>query len=122
MRSSASVCSTVWSGRDAEVEFKEPWFLEQRLALGYNLFYHNATYLSNYYNERNYGASVSLAKAFGQFWSGSITYTLQEFELYDFVAKLLAAVACNCGGREPTIRSRSPRPIPGAATAPSPST
>jgi outer membrane protein insertion porin family len=70
--------------QDVEVEFKEPWFLEQRLSLGYNLFYHNATYLSNYYNERNFGASVSLSKAFGQFWSGSITYTLQDFDLYDF--------------------------------------
>ncbi len=70
--------------QDAEVEFKEPWFLEQRLSLGYNLFYHNATYLSDFYNERNYGASVSLARAFGQFWAGSITYTLQEFNLYDF--------------------------------------
>ena len=70
--------------QDAEVEFKEPWFLEQRLSLGYNLFYHNATYLSDYYNQRNYGASVSLAKGFGQFWSGSITYTLQEYDLYDF--------------------------------------
>ncbi len=72
--------------QDAEIEFKEPWFLEQRLSLGYNLFYHNATYLSNYYNERNFGASVSLAKAFGQFWSGSITYTLQDFDLYDFAS------------------------------------
>ena len=70
--------------QDVEIEFKEPWFLEQRLSLGYNLFYHNATYLSNYYNERNFGASVSLARAFGQFWSGSITYTLQDFDLYDF--------------------------------------
>jgi outer membrane protein insertion porin family len=70
--------------QDAEIEFKEPWFLEQRLSLGYNLFYHNATYLSNYYNERNFGASVSLARAFGQFWSGSITYTLQDFDLYNF--------------------------------------
>jgi outer membrane protein insertion porin family len=70
--------------QDFEVSFKEPWFLEQRLALGYDLFYHNATYLSNYYNERNYGASVSLARAFGPFWSGSITYTLQEYDLYDF--------------------------------------
>ena len=50
--------------QDAEIEFKEPWFLEQRLSLGYNLFYHNATYLSNYYDERNFGASVSLARAF----------------------------------------------------------
>ena len=70
--------------QDAEVEFKEPWFLEQRLSLGYNLFYHNATYLSDYYNERNFGASVSLARGFGQFWSGSITYTLQEYDLYGF--------------------------------------
>jgi outer membrane protein insertion porin family len=70
--------------QDAEIEFKEPWFLEQRLALGYNLFYHNATYLSDYYNERNFGASVSLSRAFGQFWSGSITYTLQDFDLYNF--------------------------------------
>ena len=72
--------------QDVEVEFKEPWFLEQRLSLGYNLFYHNATYLSTYYNERNFGASVSLSKAFGQFWSGSITYTLQDFDLYDFAS------------------------------------
>ena len=85
--------------QDAEVEFKEPWFLEQRLSLGYNLFYHNATYLSNYYNERNYGASVSLAKGFGQFWSGSITYTLQEFDLYDFAQgsspQLMSAAGAN---------------------------
>ncbi len=72
--------------QDFEVSFKEPWFLEQRLALGYDLFYHNATYLSTYYNERNYGASVSLARAFGPFWSGSITYTLQEYDLYDFAS------------------------------------
>jgi outer membrane protein insertion porin family len=70
--------------QDGEIEFKEPWFLEQRMSLGYNLFYHNATYLSNYYDERNFGASVSLARAFGQFWSGSITYTLQDFDLYRF--------------------------------------
>ncbi len=69
---------------DAEISFKEPWFLEQRLALGYDLFYHNATYLSNYYDQMNFGASVSLSRAFGQFWSGSITYTLQDFDIYDF--------------------------------------
>lgn len=72
--------------QDFEVEFKEPWFLEQQLSLGYNLFYHNATYLSNYYDERNYGASVSLARAFNPFWSGSVTYTLQEYDLYNFAS------------------------------------
>jgi outer membrane protein insertion porin family len=71
---------------DVEVEFKEPWFLEQRIALGYNLFYHNAQYLSVYYNEANYGASVSLARAFGPFWSGSVAYTIQQYDLYNFAS------------------------------------
>ncbi len=70
--------------QDVDIEFKEPWFLEQRVSLGYNLFYHNATYLSDYYDERNFGTSVSFARGFGQFWSGSITYTLQDYNLYDF--------------------------------------
>ena len=70
--------------QDFEVSFKEPWFLEQRLALGYDLFYHNATYLSTFYNQENFGASVSLSRAFGPFWSGSISYTIQDFYLYNF--------------------------------------
>ncbi|MEI9998064.1 MAG: outer membrane protein assembly factor BamA [Verrucomicrobiota bacterium] len=85
--------------QDAEIEFKEPWFLEQQLALGYNVFYHNATFLSDFYNERNYGASISLARAFGPFWYGSVTYTLQEFDLYDFAdnssPQLLQAAGAN---------------------------
>jgi outer membrane protein insertion porin family len=69
---------------DFEASFKEPWFLEQRLSLGYDLFYHNASYLSTYYEQMNFGGSVSLARGFGPFWAGSITYTLQDFDLYDF--------------------------------------
>ncbi len=85
--------------QDVEVEFKEPWFLEQRLSLGYNLFYHNADYLSNYYNEQNYGASVSLSRAFGQFWSGSIAYTVQEFDLYDFASNSSPQLLAEQGNR-----------------------
>jgi outer membrane protein insertion porin family len=79
--------------QDVEIEFKEPWFLEQRLALGYNLFFHNYDYnagsgfdtTTDYeYSQENYGASVSLARAFGQFWAGSITYTIQDYDLYGF--------------------------------------
>jgi outer membrane protein insertion porin family len=85
--------------QDAEVEFKEPWFLEQRLALGFNLFYHNATYLSTYYNEQNYGGSVSLSRAFGQFWAGSIAYTLQQFDLYDFASNSSPQLLSQAGWR-----------------------
>jgi outer membrane protein insertion porin family len=79
--------------QDVEVEFKEPWFLEQRLALGFNLFFHNYDYSTDIldtgdtdyeYSQENYGASVSLARAFGQFWAGSVTYTIQQYDLYGF--------------------------------------
>ena len=72
--------------QDFELSFKEPWFLEQRLSLGYDLFFHNATYLSTYYDQLNFGASVSLARGFGPFWAGSITYTIQDFDLYNFAS------------------------------------
>jgi outer membrane protein insertion porin family len=85
--------------QDVEIEFKEPWFLEQRLSLGYNVFYHNAQYLSVYYNEQNYGASVSLARGFGQFWSGSIAYTIQEYDLYDFADGSSQQLLQEAGGR-----------------------
>jgi len=85
--------------QDAEIEFKEPWFLEQRLALGYNLFYHNATYISDYYDERNFGASVSISRGFGQFWSGSITYTLQDYDLYDFAYNAAPEITRESGYR-----------------------
>ncbi len=85
--------------QDFEVSFKEPWFLEQRLSLGYDLFYHNATYLSNYYNERNLGGSVSLARAFGPFWSGYITYTLQDYDLYNFASNSSAQLLKEQGYR-----------------------
>ncbi len=85
--------------QDGEIEFKEPWFLEQRLSLGFNLFYHNAEYLSSYYNEQNYGGSVSLARAFGQFWSGSVSYTLQQFDLYDFASNSSPELLSQAGWR-----------------------
>jgi outer membrane protein insertion porin family len=84
---------------DVEVEFKEPWFLEQRLSLGYNLFFHNAEYLSVYYNEENYGASVSLARAFGNFWSGSIAYTIQQYDLYNFSSNSSSELLREAGTR-----------------------
>ena len=49
--------------------------------------------LGSYYNERNYGASVSLARAFRRVLGpGSITYTLQEYDLYEFSQQRVGAV------------------------------
>ena len=94
--------------QDVEVEFKEPWFLEQRLALGFNLFFHNYDFNNSdgfnttddyEYSQENYGASVSLARAFGQFWAGQISYTIQQYDLYDFNPQSSPQLLAEAGNR-----------------------
>ncbi len=55
---------------EATVSLVEPWFMDQQLALGGELFYKNSTYFSDYYSQRNVGAAVFLRKPLGK--KGSI--------------------------------------------------
>ena len=47
------------------VSLVEPWFMDQQLALGGELFYKQSTYFSDYYDQTNFGAAVSLRKPLG---------------------------------------------------------
>lgn len=70
--------------RDFTMSFTEPWFLDQRLSLGFDLFAREAQYLSSEYDQRNYGGAVRMSRALSQFWTASIKYQLEEIELYNF--------------------------------------
>ena len=48
------------------VSLVEPWFLDQQLALGGELFYKQSTYFSDFYEQRNVGAAISLRKPLGK--------------------------------------------------------
>jgi outer membrane protein insertion porin family len=63
--------------QDEVLSFVEPWFLDRKLALGFDVFHHAANYLSALYNEQNTGASLSLEKAFTEFLRGQIQYSIQ---------------------------------------------
>jgi outer membrane protein insertion porin family len=63
--------------QDEILSFVEPWFLDQKLSLGFDLFHHAANYLSTEYNEQSTGASISLEKAFTEFLRGQIQYGIQ---------------------------------------------
>lgn len=54
-------------GRTSEfsVSLVEPWFLDQKLALGTELFYKQSTFFSDSYQQSNFGAAVSLRKPLG---------------------------------------------------------
>ena len=43
----------------------EPWFMDQQLALGGELFYKQSTYFSDFYEQSNLGAAISLRKPLG---------------------------------------------------------
>ena len=49
----------------ATISVVEPWFLDRQLALGTELFYQESSYFSDYYDQTNMGAAVSLRQPLG---------------------------------------------------------
>lgn len=63
----------------ASVYLLEPWFLDRKLALGQELFYTKSTYLSDYYQQTNYGYSVSLRKAVTDLTAVKFEYRIEQY-------------------------------------------
>lgn len=69
--------------RDWQVSFTEPWFLDQRLSLGFDVFQHERRFLSDDYDQLNTGGSVSLTRPLRGPYRLSFTYSLEEIEVQD---------------------------------------
>jgi outer membrane protein insertion porin family len=67
--------------RDLLVSFTEPWFLDRQLALGVDLFQNDRRFLSDDYDQRNTGGSVSLSRPIWGGLRGRMEYGLQEIEV-----------------------------------------
>lgn len=63
---------------DFSVSLVEPWFMDQQLALGGELFYRQSTYFSDYYEQTNAGAAISLRKPIGNKSSLKLEYRLEQ--------------------------------------------
>ncbi len=61
-----------------DMNWTEPWFMGQRLALTTHLFYQNLNYLSTRFSQVNIGTSIGLRKQLNQFSYIEGTYTLQQ--------------------------------------------
>ena len=61
----------------------EPYFMGQRLSLGGDLFWTEKNFLSDYFDQRDVGASVNLRKPLGDNSDLRLTYTLQNVEIFD---------------------------------------
>lgn len=68
--------------QDYLASFIEPWFLNQRLALGVDLYHRDLQYLSDFYDQTQTGGSISLTKALSQSLSIRGTYTLESIGVH----------------------------------------
>ena len=69
--------------KDFILSLTEPYFLDRRLSLGGQLFFNEADYLSNEYNQRNYGFSIEARKPINQYMYATLGYRLQNVEIFD---------------------------------------
>ena len=60
------------------VSLTEPWFMDQQLALGGELFYKESSYFSHFYTQTNAGAAISLRKPLGAKSSIKGEYRLEQ--------------------------------------------
>jgi outer membrane protein insertion porin family len=66
---------------EASISLVEPWFMDQQLALGTELFYKQSTYFSDYYEQTNAGFAVSLRKPLGPKSSIRGEYRIENVEI-----------------------------------------
>jgi outer membrane protein insertion porin family len=70
--------------KDFQISFIEPWFLNQRLQLGIDLYHRELNYYSDLYDITQSGMRLSLAKALGsEFLIGRVSYTVENIGLND---------------------------------------
>lgn len=65
----------------ASVFLMEPWFLNRKLALGNELYYSNSSFMSDYYDQTNYGYAVSLRRAIGDLSAVKFEYRLEKYSI-----------------------------------------
>lgn len=67
--------------RDFLIGLTEPWFMGRRLALGGELYYHDLFFLSDYYDQSEYGGDIFLRKPIGEFAYVRGEYRAQNVEI-----------------------------------------
>ncbi|HIX19301.1 MAG TPA: outer membrane protein assembly factor BamA [Candidatus Akkermansia intestinigallinarum] len=67
--------------KSASIYLLEPWFLDRKLALGNELYYADSTYMSDFYEQTNFGYAISLQKALNEFSSVKLEYRLEHYKI-----------------------------------------
>lgn len=85
--------------QDYIISFTEPWFMNEQLAVGGDLFYNQADYLSSYYNERRYGGDVRVSRAIDEFMYLEFMYKYEIIDIFDISNTATQAIRDEEGSR-----------------------
>ena len=69
--------------KDVVIGLTDPWFMDYQVAVGGELFYNQASYLSTEYNQSDYGFDINARKALTPFLSTRLEYRLESIRIYD---------------------------------------
>jgi outer membrane protein insertion porin family len=70
--------------KDFVLGLTEPYFLDQKLSLGGEIYFRDASYTSQVYDERRYGFAISLRKPLNEFTAGRFEYRLENVGIHNF--------------------------------------
>jgi outer membrane protein insertion porin family len=73
---------------DAEISFTEPYFLGYKVSFGAEAFYRNATFLSPYYDQSNYGGALQFRYPVTDFIAANIEFKTEGIDIYDVTTSI----------------------------------
>ena len=85
--------------KDFVLSLTEPYFLDREISVGGEIFYREASFVSNVYDERRYGFDVNARKRLGEFLTGRVSYTLQDITIFKVAADASQAIKDEEGSR-----------------------
>ena len=85
--------------KDATVSLTEPYFLDQKLSLGGEVFYHDASYVSDYYSEQRVGFELVARKPITEFTFARLGYRVEQIGVHGIAAGAPLIIAQQEGDR-----------------------
>jgi outer membrane protein insertion porin family len=85
--------------KDFVIGLTEPYFLDQKLSLGTEGYYRDASFTSDVYDERRYGGAIFVRKPVNEFTSARFEYRIEETELYNFSLLASPQIRAEAGKR-----------------------
>ena len=67
--------------KDFVLSLTEPYFLDTRLAVGGEAFYHDTNYISNDYSQQNLGFDINVRRPVGRYVSASLEYRYESVNI-----------------------------------------